>query len=266
MKPTTLLLSLPLTSASAILPRQSASPSIQAGALFTSSDQITSITGTFKVPHLSIPIAGPHANRKSGIYAFSIWIGIGGAPGYGVTTTCSGSAPGVLRAGIDLFYNGFDDRTMVPFAWYEGGPRSEIGPGTGAFGYAGFNVESGDLVRITVTAEGSSVDAVMENFGPVEATSGRTPVQRERPTYGLGNNVGMGQIEDHMTETEPSYPVVLSNFTQVDFKDLTVKTRSGNGNVAGAKIVNIVLPDQGGKLTDCAAVGTDGLTCRRTVE
>jgi hypothetical protein len=188
MKPT-LPLFFSATSASAILPRQSASPSIQAGALFTSSDQITSITGVFKVPNLSIPISGPHANRK-GIYAFSIWIGIGGAPGYGVTTTCTGSSPGVLRAGIDMFYNGFDDRSMVPFAWYEGGPRSEIGPGTGAVGYAGFNVEGGDLVRITVTAEGNTLDAVMENFGKVEATSGRTPVQRERPTYGLASSVG----------------------------------------------------------------------------
>ncbi|KAK0651706.1 concanavalin A-like lectin/glucanase domain-containing protein [Cercophora newfieldiana] len=270
MRPTLPLLALlPLASASPAR-RQASSPSIQAGGILSlPGDTITSVSGTFRVPHLSIPVSGPYASRK-GIYAFSIWIGIGGSPAFGVTTSCAGDNPGILRAGIDVFYNGFDDKPMVPYAWYEGGPRSDLG----AFGYAGFNVDSGDLVKITVTADGNSVDAVIENFGrDVTTTAGKTPVQRDKPTYGLNERVGSSLcrseaawvVEDHMTETTPSLPVVLGNFTAVEFGELSVKSRSG-GSVGSAKVVDILLPDQGGRLTKCEAVGTNGLSCKRVVE
>ena len=257
---------------SGVIRRQDSSgASIQAGGLLSfPGDTVTSVSGAFHVPKLSIPVSGPHANRKGGIYAFSIYVGIGGSPGFGVTTGCTGELDGVIRAGIDVYYNGFDDNDMMPFAWYEAGQPTA----GGGFGYAGFNLEAGDLIRLTASAEGNSLNATIENFGKVESTAGRTPIQSDRPTYGINEaaaatvcrSEGGWIVQDHMTETEPSLPVILANFTNVDFQELSIKTKSGAaGSATTAKLLNMVLPDQGGQLTECSATSATALSCKRVV-
>lgn len=268
-----------LAAATAVLPLAAAAgESIQGGALYTvpsdSSDTITSISGTFRLPESSVPLVGPTSGHK-GVYAFSIWIGIGGYQGYGSASACPADS-GALRAGIDVYYDGFSGRPLTPFAWYQFGVASE----KGAFAYAGFNSEPGDLIRITVeagTGTSGNLTAVVENFGKVDSTEGREPVQREPPTYGIQGNVAGTLcrseagwiIEDHMTETEPAEPIVLANFTDVHFTEMRLQTSSGGGASAApataARLVNINLPEQGGQLTDCAAVGSSELRCRRVV-
>jgi hypothetical protein len=280
MKPTLLAalaataVALPQQQTSAMLrPRQAAGDSIQGGAIYSvpagSSETITSISGVFRVPTPSAVTVGPTAGKK-GILAFAIWIGIGGYAGYGSASQCS-AAQGPVRAGLDIYYNGYSDSPMAPFAWYQSGASQDLG----AFAYAGFALQVGDLVRITVTADGNNLDAVMENFKPggANSTAGRTAAQRERPTYGLAESAGSALcrteaawvIEDHLTETEPSEPITLANFTDVVISEMTLTTSGGGGAgaVRAAKVININLPAQGGQLTDCAVQGTSELACKR---
>ncbi|GAB1318575.1 hypothetical protein MFIFM68171_08785 [Madurella fahalii] len=245
--------------------------SIQGGALYTvpsgSSDTITSISGTFRVPEASIPLIGPTSGHE-GIYGFSIWVGIGGYQGFGSASACPETS-GALRAGIDVYYNGFSDRPMTPFAWYQFGLA-----GNGAFAYAGFNLEAGDLIRITVNTEEGNLTAIVENYGKVDSTAGRTPLQREPPTYGIQGDIASTLcrteagwiVQDHMTETEPAEPVVMANFTDITFTEMSFQTSSGaSGAVTAAKPVNINLPEQGGQLTDCSTVNESEFRCRRVV-
>jgi len=264
-----------VSAASSPLAARQNSDSIQGGVIYNapSGDAITSISGTFVVPTQSIPIQGPYANRASGIYAFSVNIGIGGYPGFGSQTGCAAST-GAIRAGIDVYYNAYDDQAMPAFAWYQYGVGSTAVANGGAFAYAGFNVESGDLVRVTATAD-SSVSAVLENFGKVSSTAGRSPVQKAEPTYGVGNtqagSICRGEaswlVEDHTTETEPPLAKIMGNFTDIVFTDMTAKTKSGaTFSVAGSKLVNINIKDQGGQITECAAAGAAELRCKRVVK
>ena len=67
-----------------------------------------------------------------------------------------------------------------------------------------------------------------------------------------------------MTESEPSVPVIMPNFTSVEFREMGVKTKvGGKGEVKGVKLVDVLLGDQGGRITECAVVGDDGLGCKR---
>ncbi|KAK4183262.1 Aspergillopepsin-2 [Podospora australis] len=257
----------------AALIQQVTSQSIQGGALYSlpsgSSDTINTISGTFRVPDASVPIHGPTSGHK-GIYAFGIWVGIGGWQGYGSASGCA-AGTGVLRAGIDVYYDGFSDVPMVPWAWYQYGVSNEAG----AFAYAGFNLEAGDLIKITVNGASNNVTAIIENYGKVTSTQGRQPIQRAPPTYGFqGNNVANTLcrteagwiVENHMTETSPPEPVVLANFTEVAFGELDIKTSAGSATAAQAKLVDINIPEQGGKLTACSAPSGTEVRCRRVLE
>ncbi|KAK4221584.1 Aspergillopepsin-2 [Podospora fimiseda] len=245
---------------------------IQGGAIYNvpsgSSTTINTVSGTFKVPDASVPLIGPTSGHK-GIYAFGIWVGIGGWAGSGSASSCPAGS-GVLRAGIDVYYDGFSNVPMVPWAWYQYGVSTE----TGAFAYAGFNLEAGDLIKITVSGVSNNITAIIENYGKVDSTVGRTPIQRAPPTYGFqGSNVANTLckteagwiIENHLTETNPPEPVTMANFTQVAFTELDIRTSSGRVGASAAKLVNINLADQGGKLTDCSTVSDSEVRCRRTV-
>ncbi|KAK1760993.1 Aspergillopepsin-2 [Echria macrotheca] len=249
--------------------------SIQAGAIFSApaNDSITSITGTFRVPTLSIPIQGPLSHRAPGIYAFSLSVGIGGYPGPGSSSLCPPTSS-ALRAGIDVFYNGFADAPMAPYAWYQYGPASA----QGAFAYAGFVVEDGDLVRVTVDVTGEKgVDVVMENFGKDDGKAeGRTAGQKVPPTFGLGDvealvgglcrSEAAWVLEDHLDETGGTVPVAVGNFTEVVFGEMKVTTAAGGmiigGDGKGVKVVDLEIGEQGGKLTECTA-GMGEVRCKR---
>ncbi|KAK3329208.1 concanavalin A-like lectin/glucanase domain-containing protein [Apodospora peruviana] len=254
--------------------RATAQDSIQGGAIYSlpagSSDTITTISGAFRVPDASIPLSGPTANHQ-GVYAFSIWVGIGGWNDFYGTASACPAGSGVLRAGIDVYYDGFEDVPMQPVAWYQYGVSHE----GGNFAYAGFSSEPGDLIKITVSGVSSNVTAIIENYGKVNTTVGNTPIQKMPPTFGFqGSEVAKTLcrseagwiVENGMSETVPPEPVVLANFTEVVFGELDVSTSSGaKGSATTAKLVNINLPDQGGKLTDCSAPNASELRCRRTL-
>lgn len=257
----------------ALIRGATAQESIQGGAIYNvpsgSSTTITSVSGTFRVPDASVPLIGPTSGHK-GIYAFGIWVGIGGWAGSGSASSCPAGS-GVLRAGIDVYYDGFSDVPMTPWAWYQYGVSNEAG----AFAYAGFNLEAGDLIKITVSGVSSNITAIIENYGKVTSTAGRQPIQRAPPTFGFqGSNVANTLckteagwiVENHLTETNPPEPVVLANFTQVAFTELNLKTSAGTVGAKAAKLVNINLANQGGKLTDCSTPSDSEVLCRRTLE
>ncbi|KAK3386877.1 concanavalin A-like lectin/glucanase domain-containing protein [Podospora didyma] len=248
-----------------------ASESVQAGALYTvpsgSSDTITSISGTFRVPDVSGLTSGPKAGKK-GIFGFSIWIGIGGYSGPGSPSQCATSSA-AMRAGVDVYWDGWEGSPMVPFAWYQYGVPEE----KGQFAYAGFNIEAGDLIRVTTSAEGTNVTAIMENFGNVKSTVGATAIQRMTPTFGVGENVGTTlcrteaawMVEDNLNEEDTPAPITMANFTDITFGEMSLKTKAGAAAAAltSAKVVNINVAEQGGQLTDCSALSPTEFRCRR---
>ena len=258
-----------------MMPSTRAEPeSTHGGAIYSvasgSDDTITSVSAAFRIPDPFMPTMGPTANDTQAMYAFSIWVGIGGWQGYGSPSACPATSARI-RAGVDLYWDGFMGSSLMPFAWYQFGTPED----KQAFAYAGFNVAAGDYVRITVKAQGNDVTALMENFGAgVTSTAGKTPLQSAPPTYGLSEGLAntlcrseaAWMLEDMLTETEPPEPVKLANFTDVTLGELSLTTSSGaSGSATTAKVVNINLPAQGGQLTDCKAVDATQLRCHRTV-
>ncbi|KAK3359352.1 concanavalin A-like lectin/glucanase domain-containing protein [Lasiosphaeria hispida] len=238
-----------------------AAESIQAGAVFsTVSDDITSITGTFRVPDPFAPTAGPtSANADRATFAVSIYVSLGGLAGEASASACANTTS-TLRAGVDVFWDGISGIVTAPFAWYQFGTPAE----NTAFGYAGFGVAGGDLVRITATAAGTGNPTILiENYGPdAKVAAGATPRESAPPTYGVGDNLGASLckseaswiVEAYWLDEQPRVPVALANFTDVTFTELAVKTKSGKtGDATGAKLVEINLAAQGGQLTKTAA-------------
>ncbi|KAH6626266.1 hypothetical protein B0J18DRAFT_408611 [Chaetomium sp. MPI-SDFR-AT-0129] len=172
---------------------------------------LSTITSTFRIPLANIPTSGPTANNSATVYGASFWVGVdaGVSPsGAGCSPSSSslsggvaqaGTEGGVLRAGVDIFYDGTLGGHQQPVIWYQG-------PGQkGETAFEGVVVGEGDLVRLSLVVgpvlsapgegvekgegegdgeEGGEVVAIVENFGPdVDCPEGATPIASVRKTF-----------------------------------------------------------------------------------
>ncbi|KAK4147238.1 uncharacterized protein C8A04DRAFT_25042 [Dichotomopilus funicola] len=182
---------------------------------------LSTITSTFRIPLANIPTSGPTANNSATVYGASFWVGVdagvspsgtGCSPSSslsgGVAQGGTGVAGGMLRAGVDIFYDGTLGGHQQPVIWYQG-------PGQkGETAFEGVVVGEGDLVRLSLVVgsvgsvgsgsaaspgegvekgEGEAVGgedgegevvAIAENFGPdVGCPEGATPIASVRKTF-----------------------------------------------------------------------------------
>jgi hypothetical protein len=233
--------------------------STRGGALLSGSD-VTSASGVFIVPAAQMPTSGPTANNANGLYSASFWIGIDGV-------TCSTAG---VRAGVDIFWDGnlgTGSAAATYNAWYEYYPSPSVDFG------GSFTVTAGDTVRITTSAghANGSGSVVIDNFGPTAhgSTTGRV-VHRasfsfKNQTTPLCKSEAVWAIEDDALASLPDTPVALVNFTSITFGQMSAKTSAGTVSNTGAKLMDIDLQDQGGKLTDCRIVNATGVSCARVV-
>ncbi|KAK3308762.1 concanavalin A-like lectin/glucanase domain-containing protein [Chaetomium strumarium] len=247
--------------------------STKGGAILTLGDDgnspaISSVQGTFRVPHAEIPTSGPTAGNPVGEYAASFWVGIDSArprPASSPNATCGGS----LRAGVDVFWDGTIGGQQSPFAWYQ------FAPGMGnAVGFGeGFSVSPGDLVRFTLDA-GS---VLVENFGgnvtcvSGGANNGTRPIKSVRqalpsPSAGLCGTEAAFIVDDPPLVSRPDVPVALANFTSVTFGTRVTLADGSVKDLAGAEVLDVRQQQQGGKLTSCEVVEGKKVKCTRVVD
>ncbi|KAK3327600.1 concanavalin A-like lectin/glucanase domain-containing protein [Cercophora scortea] len=266
---------------------QAAAESVQGGAIFTlptNKSTITSITGTFTIPHALVPTTGPTANGSASTYAASFHLSIDGFPSSSSSSAQCNTGGAALRAGIDIFYDAAAGGEERPFAWYQYAPSSS------AVGFANFSAAPGDTLKFTLsistsTSSGAGAGAgagvvTVENFGPGRKAT--KPIQTATATVVGGGQALCGRqagwvVEDFPLAGLPDFPVALADFGTVTFGALGVGLDSGKkvGEkefVAGTGLVDINLEAQGGRLTDCKLVrggGGGGVTsqvrCARVV-
>ncbi|KAJ9298218.1 hypothetical protein DTO271G3_3823 [Paecilomyces variotii] len=115
-----------------------------AGALIQSSD-ITSVTGTFTVPHPKVPSGG----NDSTAYCGCAWVGIDGDG-----SDCPNG--GLIQAGASWC---IEDGITSFNAWYEWYPAQALTI------FDDFDVEAGDEIKVTVTATSTSTGyTILENL------------------------------------------------------------------------------------------------------
>ncbi|KAL2262212.1 hypothetical protein VTK26DRAFT_2131 [Humicola hyalothermophila] len=259
--------------------------------------KITTLHGTFRLPHADPPTSGPTANNPVGVYAASFWLGLdsgasssSGGGLFGSGSGCGGASAAALRAGVDIFHDGTLGGEQTPFAWYQfGGPPAPQGAATG---FADFAVAPGDLVRITVEngGGGGEVAVVVENFGRGNGTTGSAagsdcvtegmaPLRTARKAFpvveggggeGLCGTEAAWVVEDFpLEEGLPDVPVALANFTSVTFAQAGVELADGSRRDVGGEgveVMDVRLDEQGGRLTKCEIAGEGKkVTCKRVV-
>ncbi|KAK3945150.1 putative acid proteinase [Diplogelasinospora grovesii] len=228
----------------------------------SSPSPITSVSGSFRIPSASMPVSGPTAGNENGLYGASFWIGLDSS-----SSSCSaGINNTILRAGVDIFWDGNAGGAQTPVAWYELYPT--VAP-------VDFNITlaAGDNLRIT--ADQTTGTVTLENFGQTDSTRKAVvqTVTHTFPTTGTGGStgdcaVGAWVVEDFPLAALPDYPVALVNFTEAAFRNLKVVegAKNGKNTVKGTPVTgNIVLEAQGGQLTDCTVHSAGDVRCVRTV-
>ncbi|CAG8949138.1 hypothetical protein HYFRA_00004760 [Hymenoscyphus fraxineus] len=183
----------------------------------------TSVTGTFTVPSPTTAGSG------------SAWVGIDG-------DTC-GTA--ILQTGIDWTRSG----SRVTYdAWYEWYPDY-------AYNFNGISLAAGNVVTVTVTANGKAGGtATIHN-----QSSGQTV------THTFSNEASLGSLCEYNAEwivedfDSGGSQVSFANFGTVSFTGASAVKSGQTVGVSGAQILDI---RQNSILTDCALSGSSGVTCR----
>ena len=171
------------------------------------SDRLSSAQATFRVPTARMPTAGPTANNSAGVYAASFWVGVGAD-----NRQCGGGDGGgdgdwwLLRAGVDVFYDGSLGGPQTPWAWYQFAPAQES-----ASGFADFPVAAGDVLRVAVevVGAGEEVAVTAENFGPVSEP------EPEAGSGAMGALSHLGHHHDHDRPTTTTTTTPLWTARQV---------------------------------------------------
>ncbi|KAB5563203.1 concanavalin A-like lectin/glucanase domain-containing protein [Coniochaeta sp. 2T2.1] len=218
------------------------------------SPNTTSVSAVIQIPFAELPTTGPTAGNENGLYQATYWVGIDGL----TSTSCSGRS---LRAGVDTFW---DSGSQSAGAWWEWYPQE------GPVLFADLEVDQGDVVRITVTADadGAGGEAVVEKLAGLECGSEVLATGRQRfDGIAAGNKLCLAEaewvVEDYPILNRPDYPLPLANFSVVEFERVKV-----NGQLVGegAEVFDIHLEAQGGRLTDCDFEGDKGrVQCKRVV-
>lgn len=181
----------------------------------------TSVTGSFVVPSPSTTGSG------------SAWVGIDG-------DTC-GTA--ILQTGVDWTRSGSSNSYQ---AWYEWYPAY-------AYDFTGIPISAGDTIKVTVTATSkASGTAVVENV-----TKGTSV------THTFSGNVGADLCEYNAEWIIEDYEEGNSLVTFADFGTVTFTGASAvkSGTTVGLSGATIFDIEQSKVLTNCALVGTTGVTC-----
>jgi len=190
---------------------------------FTSPNTFQSATGTFVVPVPRTP-AG-----DSGTYSAAAWVGIDG-------DTC-GSA--ILQAGITMSVNG---GSTWYSAWFEWFPAPESG-------FDNFEINGGDTIRVTVTAQGTSGGtALVENLS--------TGVAWEATISGQTDQLCLQNVEWIVEDFSSGGLVPFANFGTVHFTDASTQRVDGTGwGASSAGTIAIV--QNGNVITDTTFSGSN---------
>jgi hypothetical protein len=199
-----------------------------------------------------MPVRGPTAGNENGVYQASYWVGIDGLTG----ASCGGGVG--IRAGVDTFW---DAGVQTAGAWWEWYPTQ------GPEQFGGIDLEQGDVVRITTTADGNGLGGEvkvekMDGTG-CEAKVLGTATKRF-DAVDEGDRLCLGEaavvIEDYPIVGRPDLPLPLANFTEVVFE----RAKVDGAKAKGLEVFDIRLEDQGGRLTECEA--EEGkVDCKRVV-
>ncbi|KAG9231550.1 protease acp1 [Amylocarpus encephaloides] len=184
----------------------------------------TSVTGTFTIPTPSTTGSG------------SAWVGIDG-------DTC-GTA--ILQTGVD--WTRSSSGRITYDAWYEWYPDY-------AYDFRnGITLAAGNVITVTVTASSKTGGtAVIKN------TSTGTSV-----THKFSNEASLGSLCEYNAEwivedfQSGSSLVPFANFGTVTFTGASATKSGTKVGVTGASILDI---EQTNVLTNCALVGSTGVTC-----
>jgi hypothetical protein len=181
----------------------------------------TSVTGSFVVPTPSTTGSG------------SAWVGIDG-------DTCDTA---ILQTGIDWTKSG---SSVTYDAWYEWYPDY-------AYDFSGITIAAGDTIKVTVTATSKTTGtAIVDNV-----TTGTTV------THTFSGGVD-GDLCEYNAEwivedfEEGNSLVAFANFGTVTFSSASAVKSGTTVGVTGAGIIDI---EQNSVLTNCALVGSTGVTC-----
>ncbi|KAJ8061609.1 hypothetical protein OCU04_009415 [Sclerotinia nivalis] len=181
----------------------------------------TSVTGTFTAPSPSTAGSG------------SAWVGIDG-------DTC-GTA--ILQTGIDWTKSG---SSITYDAWYEWYPDY-------AYDFSGISISAGDSIKVTVTASSKTAGTATIN----NLTKGKSV------THTFSGGVD-GDLCEYNAEwivedfEEGSSLVEFANFGTVTFTGASATKSGSTVGVTGATIIDL---QQSSVLTNCALVGSTGVTC-----
>ncbi|KAK4177586.1 putative acid proteinase [Triangularia setosa] len=227
-----------------------------------SDHKVTSVSAAFVIPHARMPTTGPTANNTVGMYAASFHVGIDS-----FSAACGPDKSRFLRAGVDVFWDGTIGGEQNPWVWYQSSPTDEDG-----LGFSNFSAAAGDLVRFSVTG----TEVKVENFGAnvtcVKGLKAKQSVVQKISGAGLCGGEAAWAVEDFPLAGLPNFPVALADFGGVVFKEVEVGFERGkNGTVSknaeGAKVRDVRLAAQGGRLTACEVVeGGKKVKCDRVVE
>ncbi|TPX08691.1 uncharacterized protein E0L32_009880 [Thyridium curvatum] len=229
--------------------------SVRGGAWLTA-DDIGAAVGTIVVPQARMPTEGPTGNNQAGLYMASFWVGLG----------CADTADSpLLRAGVDIFWDGGMETYNAWHQWYPN-PSTAFDVSAG-----NFSIVPGDRVRMGAVAPGEDGTPGLVR---VENLSRGGEVRYE---FAAGQGAGAAPcgtgaawvVEDFTLAGLPDVPVALANFSSTTFEDAHALTAAKHARTISAKkarLFDISLQDQGGKLTSCSISGRKNVVCSRMVE
>ncbi|KAK3897111.1 hypothetical protein C8A05DRAFT_39344, partial [Staphylotrichum tortipilum] len=123
--------------------------STRGGALLPLSSPLTILHATLRLPSARPPTTGPTSNNPVGVYAASFWLGID-TPLSSSPSPSPRGCTALVRAGVDIFWDGTLGGAQTPFAWVQYSDGGSTGGPNGERGFeGGFDIAEGDLVRFT---------------------------------------------------------------------------------------------------------------------
>ncbi|ESZ92048.1 acid protease 1 [Sclerotinia borealis F-4128] len=181
----------------------------------------TSVTGSFVAPSPSTAGSG------------SAWVGIDG-------DTCGAA---ILQTGIDWTKSG---SSITYDAWYEWYPDY-------AYDFTGISISAGDTIKVTVTATSKTTGtATIDNVTKGKSVS-------HTFTGGVDGDLCEYNAEWIVEDFEQSGSLVtFADFGTVTFSGATAVKSGKTVGVTGAGIIDL---QQTSVLTNCALVGSTGVSC-----
>lgn len=192
----------------------------------------TGVTGTFKIPTISLPSGG---SSKSSYYA-SAWVGLDGY-------TCETA---ILQTGVDFNL----EAGVVSFdAWYEWYPDY-------AYDFSGISFSEGDTVTLTIKATSKKAGtATVKNV--TKGTTVTHTFSAESDSLCETNAEWIVEDFEESTSSGGEEQVPFVDFGTVTFTSAYATTSSGTVGVSGAEIVEMVDSTGNTVIVDASVSGTE---------